>query len=562
MRVAVTQFATSLTTEENLATCIRVINKVTSCDPDIIVLPSFYNSFADEQANQNKDAFFKPLAEQAKQHSCYIVAHFNALPQLNSVLHSSPTLHSRLEINPVVEADKAKPTSFSCVFSPEGALIHSLSEAVTTPIGNLGLLANDDVLTFEAARGLALGGAQLLCYSDNSFSLDNGNLHAPARACENKVFLAVSNTVGQLFDEEALAENIIPEQNLAGVGQSQIISPNGEVLAKLDHSEEGFIFADITLTANNKCRPDGTDIIEQCRPDLYKQLNNASKNNNTLTVEDNNRAPQTANVALFATYKVDEQALEDVCFYIENNLSDIIQLPELFFIADKNITHDVHQLARIEELSQQVITLVSAELRPFQYVCTSLVLEGIHQAVIISQQGVFATQQQLHFCERYSWTELGNELTIVSLPLDQGSIKLVMLTADDANIPELVDIAVSQNIHTLLLPIDIQEPSEVDYSLLSKAIEHRVCIVAATREKSFPVSNNKVSNKASGNKVKTKKSTGLVADLKTQNELLTHLHSRKFSGYINQPIVKYQFGKITKSLIHPRATYEKGLKLR
>lgn len=552
MRVAVTQFATSLTTEENLTTCIRVINKVTGCDPDIIVLPSFCNTFTDE----HKDAFFKSLAEQAKQHGCYIVAHFNSPPQLNSVLHST------LERNPIVETDETDETdetkAIPCLFSPEGELIHSLSEVVTTPIGSLGLLANNDVLTFESARGLALGGAQLLCYSDNSFSLDNGNLHAPARACENKVFLAVSNTVDQLFDEEALAENIIPEQNLAGAGQSQIISPNGEVLAKLDHSEEDFIFADITLTANNKYRPDGTDIIEQRRPDLYKQLNNASKNNNTLTVEDNNSAPQTANVALFATYKVDEQALEDVCFYIENNLSDIIQLPELFFIADKSITHDVHQLARIEELSQQVITLVSAELRPFQYVCTSLVLEGIHQAVIISQQGIFATQQQLHFCERYSWTELGHELTIVSLPLEQGSIKLVMLTADDANIPELVDIAVSKNIHTLLLPIDIQEPSEVDYSLLSKAIEHRVCIVAATREKSFAVSNNK----ASGNKVKTKKSTGLVADLKTQNELLTHLHSRKFSGYINQPIVKYQFGKITKSLIHPRATYEKGLKLR
>jgi predicted amidohydrolase len=42
MRVAVTQFATSPSTEENISTCLKVIAKTATCKPDIIVLPEFF----------------------------------------------------------------------------------------------------------------------------------------------------------------------------------------------------------------------------------------------------------------------------------------------------------------------------------------------------------------------------------------------------------------------------------------------------------------------------------------------------------------------------------------
>ena len=40
----------------------------------------------------------------------------------------------------------------------------------------------------------------------------------------------------------------------------------------------------------------------------------------------NAAVPITANIAIFATYKANQQAIEDVCFYIENNLSDIYSI--------------------------------------------------------------------------------------------------------------------------------------------------------------------------------------------------------------------------------------------
>ena len=562
MRVAVTQFATSSNVQKNLATCIRMIAEAATCKPSLIVLPEYSNTQPNcvdhhqawEHALTVDGDFLQAIAEQAIKHDCYIV--------INVTLKKDT---SQLKSNANISVT-------SCLFSPQGELIHQAdkqvlagrecdfltgdsddAEVATTTFGKLGLLT--DSANFKEARTLALSGTQLLCQSLSTFALDESNLHGPTRACENKVFLAQANKIG------ALTENNGNEHEyFNGSGQSQIVSPTGLVLAKMASTEEGYVFADIDLSAcddSKKIRPDGTKLSEQRRPELYQKLSEQLN-----TVVETNEVPETANTAIFATYKSNEEAIEDVCHYIENNLSDITQLPELFFVADKSITHNSEQLAEIERLSKQLIVQVSAMLRPFQYICTSLVFDGTHQAVIISEQGVFATQQQLHFCQRYSWTALGNDINIIELPLEQGNISVAMLTADDANIPEIVNAAALQNIHLLLVPFDIQEPCEVDYSLLSRAAEHRICIVAASREKSFkaePVVDTSLQSTGNKKKVKAKKSIGFIANLSKNFVMPTMSNSAKFDGYINKPLVKSQHGKITKALIFPVAACNKIL---
>lgn len=583
MRVAVSQFATSLNVQENLATCIRVIDEAARCEPSLIILPEFCNTqswYIDhnqawEQALPLNGTFLQCIAEQAKKHDCYIVL--------------SVTLQRELLRDHQNGAIKSNISVTSCLFSSLGKLIHqvdkqvftghendffsrahNVSEVVTTPFGKLGLLTDSDSMTFEASRNLTLHGVELLCHSMSSFALDQSNLHGPARACENKVFIASANKVGSLISQEHTppeksvtysAQNLIPHKNFVGVGQSQIVSPNGRILAKIPNNEEGFVYADIDLTElsikNKKCRPDGTDLIKQRRPELYQGLTLPMKKvplHENLQIKES-KVPVTINVVIFATYKSNEQAIEDVCHYIENNLSDIIQLPELFFISDKNILNNSEQRNEIACLSKRLINQISAVLRPFQYVCTSLIMEEKHQAVLISEYGLFATQQQLHFCKRYQWTALGDDVNTIALPLEQGSIKVAMLTADDANIPEIVNVAALNDIHVLLVPFDIQEPCEVEYSLLSRAAENRICIVAASREKSFI--NDLPADNGNKKKLKTLKSTGLIINLTTDSALLTQWKSRKFDGYINLPLVKHQHGKITKAVIHPIAACNK-----
>ena len=590
MRVAVSQFATSLNAQENLATCIRMINETAKCEPDLIVLPEFCNTLfcnaqpwyvdhtqAWNEALSLNGTFLQSIAEQAKKHDCYIVLGVTLRRDLSRDLSNSKQdglIKSNISVT-------------SCLFSPLGDLIHQVdkqaltehekyffmsnnaSEVVETTFGKFGLMSGNDDITFEASRGLALRGAQLLCHSINTFALDHSNLYGPARSCENKVFLAAANKVGSLTSPEHIlreesvnssSELSIPQEHYVGVGQSQITSPDGNVLAKISNNEEGFIFADIDLAEcdiNNKCRPDGTELNKQRRPELYKALTLPMEK---ACIHEENNVPVTANVAIFATYTSNEQAIDDVCYYIENNLSDIIQLPELFFIADKAILNNPEQKDAVACLSEQLINQISSVLRPFQYVCTSLVLDGMHQAVIISEHGLFAKQQQLHFCQRYHWTALGNEVNVIELPLEQGSISVAMLTADDANIPEIVNVAALCGIHVLLVPFDIQEHCEVEYSLLSRATENRICIVAASREKSFVNdSSTKKGNNNSGNKnkIKLQKSTGLIVNLTTDSALLSQWKSRKFDGYINPPLVKHQHGKITKAVIHPIAACQK-----
>src|SRR5262245_42410638 len=130
-----------------------------------------------------------------------------------------------------------------------------------------------DGVVCETPRALALRGAQILCNSLNSFATDEGSLHIPVRAAENRVFVVAANKVGALIPE-ALLEPVsqqtgIPVKFLSGAGDSQIVAPDGTVLAIASNDKPEVIWADIDVNAWERKRPDGTDVIRARRPELY-----------------------------------------------------------------------------------------------------------------------------------------------------------------------------------------------------------------------------------------------------------------------------------------------------
>ncbi len=280
VRVAAVQLAASQDVDGNLAACLRLIDDAAAQGAQLIVLPEFCNHlsyYADRAeahhiATRPGDPFLTAIADRAREHGVHI--------KIN-VTHAHPD-------------GRTGGTNF--LFGPDGAVLGQCDKQtlmgaendhldpatevgpiIETPLGRLGMYACMEGVINEVARGLALRGAQVLLNSLNSFALDEASLHIPVRAAENKVWVVAANKVGPLLPEEHLprlsAALGVPAEWLHGAGESQIVAPDGTVLAKGPRTGEAVVIADIDPDlADGKRRPDGTDVFATRRPELYTDI--------------------------------------------------------------------------------------------------------------------------------------------------------------------------------------------------------------------------------------------------------------------------------------------------
>lgn len=122
--------------------------------------------------------------------------------------------------------------------------------AFDTPVGRIGMLIDFDKTFPEAARSIALDGAEIItCLSawpasvtDRSDRIRNDrqahlfDLYDCARAAENQVYLVSSNQTGTLG-------------GLRFLGQAKIVDPAGEIIAKT-WAKGGLATATADITAN------------------------------------------------------------------------------------------------------------------------------------------------------------------------------------------------------------------------------------------------------------------------------------------------------------------------
>ncbi|MCB1702595.1 MAG: carbon-nitrogen hydrolase family protein [Halioglobus sp.] len=540
-RVAALQFASGTDLEANLATCLRMIDSAQVHAPDLLVLPEFSNhiSWYDDaehawRVSVARDGpFLRAIAERARRHGCYIVINVSLRGENGELTVSSMMYDPAGQLLAV--ADKQTLMGHENTWF---ARSRSTSEVVSTPFGRLAMFPCRDGVTCETPRGLALRGAQLFCDSLNSFALDEATLHVPARAPENKVFLVAANKVGPLIPEQLLQavsdETHIPLRFLQGAGESQIVSPTGEILARGPRQGEAVVFAEIDLAlADNKARADGTGLFASRRPQLY------------LPIVEPPQAPvcaeaaATAGVACLSPAAQDESALAELPGLVAALPADTVLavLPELFCYGSGSPA-DMPEAA---ELAARAIDALAAACagRDKLLLCTSLVLPhgaGFSlTAVLVGAAGVLARQPQLHSCMRHSWSVPGDELTLVDLPWG----RLALFPGDDAVHPELVKVAALRGAHAIAVPFAMQEAWEEVYGLRSRAAENRICVVASTR----PLAGR----------------AGLIATLERDFTLMTPWLEREFDGYINAPLVTEQLpgATVTVADIHPQAACNK-----
>jgi predicted amidohydrolase len=369
-----------------------------------------------------------------------------------------------------------------------------------------------------------------LLNSLNSFAEDEASLHIPVRAAENRVFVVAANKVGALIPAamiEAVAARIkVPADRLHGAGESQILAPDGTVLAKAPRAGEAVIWADIDLSAaDNKQRPDGTNIIANRRPELYREIAEQP--------QARNYQPGAAQIeaAVYQPAAKGEAAIEEAANAVREAIAagiTLIVLPELFCFADGRVCN---AQAATEVSARAITALTNALQASNSYVITSLVENDQHVGLLLNCDGVLLKQPQLHRSERHAaWaTEPGDELRTIDLPFG----RLAIIVGDDALYPELFRVAAIHNVEVVAAPLQIVEVWELTTGLLERAAENRISIVAASRPS--PVG---------------------ASALITNSEdftLWTEWKNRPFDGNINYPLITRATAEpgLTRATIYP-----------
>lgn len=126
----------------------------------------------------------------------------------------------------------------------------------------IGMMICFDWFFPEAARTLALKGADIICHPAN-LVLPYCPAAMPTRCLENGVFAITANRIG--------TEERVKGKPLKFIGQSQIVAPDAKVLYRAsDSKEEARVITIDVEKARNKNLNELNNIFKDRRPELYK----------------------------------------------------------------------------------------------------------------------------------------------------------------------------------------------------------------------------------------------------------------------------------------------------
>jgi len=206
--------------DANLASVVNGIHRLGKKGAQLTVLPELWSCGFDNPGELIKQAWKTPqtieaLSALAKKHRMIIAG---SLPE-----KSGDSLYNTMVVidkDGTVAGQYRKMHLFS--FIDEDKVFSAGNQAIvcSTSCGPIGLMICYDLRFPELCRSLALAGARMVIVSAQwpKARIHHWNILLQARAIENQIFIVASNRVGK-------------EGDLVFNGHSQIISPDGKVLA-------------------------------------------------------------------------------------------------------------------------------------------------------------------------------------------------------------------------------------------------------------------------------------------------------------------------------------------
>jgi predicted amidohydrolase len=478
VRVAAVQFGCGPDVGDNLATVLQWVDRAAAAGAQIVVLPEFCNhpsiydgaEHAFEVAIDVDGPWAAAVADRARRHGTAVM--------VNATVRRGRHPDGRPHI-----------TDSNLLYGPDGRLLArsdkhvlmggerehidagtSVCEVVELFGARVAMYSCMDGVINETPRCLALRGAQVLLNSLNSFALDEATLHIPVRAPENRVFVVAANKVGPLLPPAAarrISQGMgVPEERLVGAGESQVVAPDGTVLAKADPTEPDMVVVDLDpVLADDKRRPDGTDVFAARRPELYAAIG---------------RPPTTAarppsgaaELSVAAVTGAPDELAAMVAAVVADGVR-LVVLPELAAHADGRADDG-------DGADGALVEALTAALRGTPAHAVVSIRDGDrHLGAVVGGEGLVALQPQLHRSGRHAgWHEgLGEGLSVVDLPWG----RLAVVVGDDALYPETFRLAALAHAEVAAVPFTVLEAWEVRTGLLERAAENRLSVVAATR---------------------------------------------------------------------------------
>lgn len=510
VRVAAAQHATGTDVEENGRTAVRMINAAADDGAQVVVLPEFGNhlSVYDDADHAWRVAvdldgdWVHAITDAARKRRVWVQA--NA-----TVRRNGPGAHGRAR----------RITVSNLLVDPDGTLASTVDKTVLmgaendhlspaeelapllhTSFGIVGSYACMDGVVPEVPRLAAVRGAELMLNSLNSFALDEASLHIPVRAAESRVWVVACCKVGPLLPPDkidAFATAMgIPATALHGAGESQIVAPDGTVVAQAPRTGEAVVVADIDLDLVGRPRPDGTDLRAARRGPRYVRL--ASP---TPPPDDHARAEEITVTTAADLAEARRAALAG---------SALVVVPEL---AIPRLDVD-----RLREITAGTDALVVVATRDDD----ALVVAAV------DADGLAACTPVMHAIARHPWAR---RLADTVATLDRPWGRLAIIGGDDLLIPEVTRLAALDSVDVVAASITASEAWDLRLAAPERSAENRVVVVAS----------------ADG-----EHGGGVIADLPPDFTLWAPSRRRSFDGTINQPdVTRSPNGSSGTATVHP-----------
>jgi omega-amidase len=255
--------------EDNLIAMGKFVDKIcTEQKVDLIVFPELATTGYElglrftEMAERVPGHAVNLLAQRAADYSTHIVFGLVSKEKVESILYNAAVV-----IGPDGEllGEYRKlhlPGEERLAFRPGYRLL-----TFEATFGEIGVVLGWDLAFPEAARCLALDGAEVLCVCANWGRAPNVESDQPvlewrtyvqSRALENAFYVVASNRIGE-------------EYSYRFFGESMVVGPRGEVYASIDEEIEGYAVATVDLDAVRRAREE-LQLI-QCRvPAAYRSV--------------------------------------------------------------------------------------------------------------------------------------------------------------------------------------------------------------------------------------------------------------------------------------------------